>query len=77
MEPADRMTADMIYERRWALTVLERVLSQLKDEYGSAGNAALFDSLKQLLPDEPGLSVTGGDRCAFRDDRKCSEVGVL
>jgi len=54
MEPADRMTADMIYERRWALTVLERVLSRLKDEYGSAGNAALFDSLKQLLPDEPG-----------------------
>jgi len=53
MEPADRMTADMIYERRWALTVLERVLSLLKDEYGSAGNAALFDSLKQLLPDEP------------------------
>ncbi len=54
MEPADRMTADMIYERRWALTVLERVLSRLKDEYGSAGNAALFDALKQLLPDEPG-----------------------
>jgi len=54
MEPTDRMTADMIYERRWALTVLERVLSRLKDEYGSAGNAALFDSLKQLLPDEPG-----------------------
>ena len=54
MEPADRMTADMIYERRWALTVLERVLSRLKDEYGSAGNAALFNSLKQLLPDEPG-----------------------
>ena len=44
----------MIYERWWALTVLERVLSQLKDEYRAAGNAALFDSLKQLLPDEPG-----------------------
>ena len=54
MEPADRMTAEMIYERRWALTVLERVLSRLKDEYFVAGNTALFDSLKQLLPDEPG-----------------------
>ena len=54
MEPADPMTAEMIYERRWALTVLERVLSRLKDEYLAAGNAALFDSLKQLLPDEPG-----------------------
>ncbi len=54
MEPADALTAELIYERRWASTVLERVLSRLKDEYRAAGNAALFDSLKQLLPDEPG-----------------------
>jgi RNA polymerase sigma-70 factor (ECF subfamily) len=54
MEPADPVTAEMIYERRWALTILEHVLSRLKDEYRAVGNAALFDSLKQLLPDEPG-----------------------
>ena len=54
MEPADTVTAEMIYERRWALTVLERVINRLKDEYRAAGNAALFDSLKELLPDEPG-----------------------
>ena len=54
LEPSNPMTAEMIYERRWALTVLERVLSRLKDEYVAAGNAALFDALKQLLPDEPG-----------------------
>jgi len=54
MEPADPVTAEMIYERRWALTVLERVLSRLKDEYRAGGNAVLFDSLKELLPDEPG-----------------------
>jgi RNA polymerase sigma factor (sigma-70 family) len=54
LESTDPMTAEMIYERRWALTVLERVLSRLKDEYHSAGNATLFDSLKELLPDEPG-----------------------
>jgi len=54
MEPADPVTAEQIYERRWASTVLERVLSRSKDEYRAAGNASLFDSLKQLLPDEPG-----------------------
>jgi RNA polymerase sigma factor (sigma-70 family) len=54
MEPADPVTAEMIYERRWALTVLERVINRLKDEYRAAGNATLFDTLKQLLPDEPG-----------------------
>jgi RNA polymerase sigma factor (sigma-70 family) len=54
IEPADPMTAEMIYERRWALTLLEQVLSRLRDEFRAAGNAALFDSLKALLPDEPG-----------------------
>jgi len=54
MEPSDPLTAEIIYERRWALTVLEHVLNRLKDEYRAAGNAELFDSLKQLLPDEPG-----------------------
>jgi len=53
-EPADPVTAEQIYERRWASTVLERVLGLLKNEYVAAGNAVLFDSLKQLLPDEPG-----------------------
>jgi RNA polymerase sigma-70 factor (ECF subfamily) len=36
------------------LTVLERVINRVKDEFRAAGNSALFDSLKQLLPDEPG-----------------------
>jgi len=54
MEPAEHLSADRLYERRWALTLMEQVLRRLKDEYCEAGNAALFDSLKQLLPDELG-----------------------
>jgi RNA polymerase sigma factor (sigma-70 family) len=53
-EPADSLTAERIYERRWASTVLERVLSRLEDKYRTRGNAALFDSFNQLLGDEPG-----------------------
>ena len=33
MEPADHLTAERIYERRWALTLMEQVLGRLKDEY--------------------------------------------
>jgi RNA polymerase sigma factor (sigma-70 family) len=54
LEPADNLSADRLYERRWALAVMEQVLRRLRDEYDRAGNAALFDLLKQLLPDEPG-----------------------
>src|SRR5437899_8569284 len=38
MEPSDPMTAEMIYDGRWALTVLERALSRVKDEYCAADN---------------------------------------
>jgi RNA polymerase sigma factor (sigma-70 family) len=54
LEPADTLSADRIYERRWALTLLEQVLARLGEEYRVAGNTALFDQLKQLLTDEPG-----------------------
>src|SRR5205814_2858510 len=32
-EPADRLSADRIYERRWALMLLEQVLARLEEEY--------------------------------------------
>ncbi|PYK39748.1 MAG: RNA polymerase subunit sigma-24 [Verrucomicrobia bacterium] len=47
MEPADHLSPDRLYERRWALTLMEQVLRRLKNEYETGGNAALFDWLKQ------------------------------
>src|SRR5436190_16188560 len=47
-EPADMLSADRIYDRRWALTLLEQVLGRLGDEYRDAGSASLFEQLKQL-----------------------------
>jgi RNA polymerase sigma factor (sigma-70 family) len=52
-EPIDNLTADRIYEREWALTLLDQVLGRLSEEYRIAGNATLFDRLKQLLAGEP------------------------
>ena len=49
----DSLSADRLYQRRWASTLIEHVLKRLKNEYRATGNAFLFDSLKLLLPDEP------------------------
>jgi RNA polymerase sigma-70 factor (ECF subfamily) len=51
-EPFDTLTADRIYERRWALTVLDRVLERLHDEYRAPGNGQLADRFKQILTEE-------------------------
>ena len=39
LEPADEMSADRIFERRWALTLLEEVLGQIRREFTAAGKA--------------------------------------
>ncbi len=51
-EHYDQLTADQIYERRWAFTVLEQVMARLREEYRSAGNVRFFDQMKKMLMDE-------------------------
>src|ERR1700691_1958123 len=41
LEPADSMTADRIFERRWALTLLEQVLTAVRREFVTAGREQL------------------------------------
>jgi RNA polymerase sigma-70 factor (ECF subfamily) len=53
-EPAHRLSADRIYERRWALTLLEQVLARLGAEYEAVGKLPLFERLKELLAGESG-----------------------
>jgi RNA polymerase sigma factor (sigma-70 family) len=48
-EPATAASPDRLFERRWALTVLEQVLSRLGGECESAGKGALFSDLQPLL----------------------------
>ena len=48
LEPAGTLTTDRIFERRWALTLLEQVLTRLESEYRYAGNAKLFDCFEGI-----------------------------
>jgi RNA polymerase sigma-70 factor (ECF subfamily) len=48
-EPADTLTAEKLFERRWALTLLDQALEQLGREYGEAGKGGLFEHLKGML----------------------------
>jgi DNA-directed RNA polymerase specialized sigma24 family protein len=54
-EPAETLAADQIYERRWALSVLDQVMARLADEHRAAGpaSAGLFASLEKSLTNEP------------------------
>jgi RNA polymerase sigma-70 factor (ECF subfamily) len=49
LEPADGLTPEKLFDRQWALALLDRVLVELRGEYESAGNRELFDALKASL----------------------------
>jgi RNA polymerase sigma factor (sigma-70 family) len=51
-EPADTLTPERVFERQWALTVLDGALGRLQREYAADGKAALFDALKGTLVGE-------------------------
>jgi RNA polymerase sigma-70 factor (ECF subfamily) len=54
-EVAHDETPERIYDRRWALSLIDRALVRLRDECARAGKAKLFEKL------EPALA---GDRAA-------------
>jgi RNA polymerase sigma-70 factor (ECF subfamily) len=49
VEPLDQLTAEKIYDRRWAMTVLEQALKRLRQDCLAAGKEALFEELKGIL----------------------------
>jgi RNA polymerase sigma-70 factor (ECF subfamily) len=50
--PAPELTPEKLYDRRWALTVMEQALDRLRKEYRAAGNTALFEQLSGFLSRE-------------------------
>lgn len=49
LEPVDALSPDKIYERRYALTVLDEALARLRNEYQESGKARLYSALEGLL----------------------------
>lgn len=48
-EPVHQLQPDLLFDRQWALTLLERTMTRLHDEYSSTGRAKLFELLRGCL----------------------------
>lgn len=48
-EPLNVASADVLYERRWALTLLDQTMNRLRQEYVTAGKSDDFEQLKVFL----------------------------
>lgn len=56
LEPADPLTPELVFERRWAFAVIERTIEELGREYAREGKGELFEQLQGCLPGGRGVS---------------------
>jgi len=55
-EPAHDLTPERLFERRWALTLLDRALDQVGREFHRGGKGVLYDRLKVVLTGAEGAA---------------------
>jgi RNA polymerase sigma-70 factor (ECF subfamily) len=48
-ELAHRLQPDVLFDRQWAMTLIERVMTRLQEEYLASGRAKLFEHLRGCL----------------------------
>jgi DNA-directed RNA polymerase specialized sigma24 family protein len=51
-EPSHNVPPDVLFDRHWARTLLERAMTQLQEEYVASGRAKLFEYLQSCLARE-------------------------
>ena len=79
LEPVDHASADKLYDRRWALTLLDGTYKQLSKEFAEAGKPGQFEALQAFLSgskdggqsygelgQQLGLSENAARQAAFR-----------
>ena len=49
LEPADHLTAEKIFDARWALTLLDEAISLLSAEYAGQGKTTILEALKPFV----------------------------
>lgn len=53
----DTLTAERLYERQWALSLLARVMERLKEDYVNKNKALQFEQLKQFISGSKGVAA--------------------
>ncbi len=59
LEPAEKTTPDELFEKRWALSLMERVIERLREEFAKRDMQKLFETISPFLQQNPGAQSYG------------------
>ena len=49
LSPPDFLTADKVFDARWAMTLLDEAMGRMREEYTALGKASVFETLKPFI----------------------------
>ena len=75
-EPSHDLSPDRLYERRWALLLLEQVLNRLGQEYAADGKTRQFQQLKEFLTGDKNSASYAGVARALQMSESALRVAI-
>lgn len=71
LEPSEELTAEKLFDRKWAIQILEQVIQNLESYYSGRGKQDLFDALKPHL-----IREDTGTMREIADELSMNEIAV-
>ena len=76
-EPVEFLTAEKIFDARWAMLILEEALKKLHQEYAIAGKTSAFEALKVFLDPKKGTAPPSYEEVANRLELSIAGIKTL
>ena len=76
-EPVEFLTAEKIFDARWAMTVLGETMTRLREEYIAAGKESTFEALESFLDPNSALALPSYEDVAKRLGLSVSGVKTI
>ena len=76
LDPADHLSPDKLYDRAWAVALLERVLARLRQEWVAEGKQEAFEQLKPFLTAGKGVIPYAQAAAALQVTEPTARVAV-
>ena len=76
-EPVEFLTAEKIFDARWAMTVLGETMTRLREEYIAAGKESTFEALESFLDPNSALALPSYEDVAKRLGLSASGVKTI
>ena len=74
---ANKLSADQIFDQRWARAVMDEAARRLREEYAARGKTELFEQIKDLQPGEHGEKCYAEIAAAFGLSEQAMKSAVL